>query len=178
MLMRLLRDASCVSVRAMKIAAALIFVCGIILGVDVGMEIHNALLDPTTLTPMVWFHLLFELAASVGLAGAFALTLRELRTAIRACAAESHHLHELRNDFDALLQRRFEKWGLSQAEHDVALLTVRGLKIAEIARMRATREGTIKSQLSSIFRKSGVSTRTEFVAQFIDEFLDGTAEPL
>lgn len=76
-----------------------------------------------------------------------------------------------------MLHRRFADWGLSPAERDVALLTVRGLKIADIARLRKSQQGTIKSQLSMIFRKSGVSNRTEFVASFIDELLDLSANP-
>ncbi|TCO69391.1 hypothetical protein EV655_11520 [Rhodovulum euryhalinum] len=38
--------------------------------------------------------------------------------------------------------------------------------------MRGTREGTVKAQMSAILHKSGVKTRAEFLALFMDEFID------
>jgi DNA-binding CsgD family transcriptional regulator len=58
-----------------------------------------------------------------------------------------------------------------------ALLSLRGLKICEIARMRHTAEGTIKAQLSAVYRKSGISSRTELLALFMDEFLEYSTQP-
>lgn len=121
---------------------------------------------------MTWLHLVMEIAASLGLGVAYAMLRRDMRRAISAMDGESRKLRTLRSEFDGFLQERFKLWGLSPAEADIALLTLRGLKISEIAVLRDTREGTIKSQLSAIFSKSGVHTRTAFVAQFMDEFLD------
>lgn len=166
-----------ISATAMRLAALLVLSCGVVLALDVSAEMHLALLDPASVGPGVVLHLAFETLATIGLGVALVLILRQIRAAVAACAAETGRLQALRCDFDAFLQRRFAEWGLSPAEIDVALLTMRGLKITEIAEARATREGTIKSQLSTIFRKSGVSTRTEFVAQFMDEFLDLSAQP-
>lgn len=81
-------------------------------------------------------------------------------------------LSALRACFDDLINARFDQWALSQAERDVALLAFRGLRISEIAELRGTREGTVKAQMSSVFHKAGVTTRAEFLALFMDEFLD------
>ncbi|MBK1634576.1 helix-turn-helix transcriptional regulator [Rhodovulum adriaticum] len=81
-------------------------------------------------------------------------------------------LSALRDCFDSLLRERFAEWELSAAESDVALLAFRGLRIGEIAAARGTREGTVKAQLSSVFRKAGVATRAEFMSLFIEDFLD------
>lgn len=139
---------------------------------DVGGELHSAYLYPQSFTGFVWLHLGMEVAASLGLGLAFILLRLKTRNAVSETAKERHRLHTLRSDFDSFLHRRFDTWGLSKAEADIALLTLRGLKISEIAALRNTRDGTIKSQLSTIFRKSDVHSRTAFVAQFIDEFLD------
>ncbi len=40
--------------------------------------------------------------------------------------------------------------GLNPAERDVALLTIRGIKIVDIARIRHAHDGTVKSQRSTI----------------------------
>ena len=165
-----------ISAKIMKVAAGLIFLCGLVLGFDVAAEAHNAFLSPTSLTTTVWSHIILESFATFGMGVALWLMIGQIRAAIAACSAETNRMRKLKGEFDIFLHNRFKIWGLSPAEIDVALLTVRGLKIAEIAAARETREGTIKSQLSMIFKKSGVANRTEFVAQFIDEFLDISAE--
>jgi len=89
-------------------------------------------------------------------------------------------LSALRACFDDLVQARFEEWSLSQAERDVALLAFRGLRISEIAALRGTREGTVKAQMSRVMQKAGVGTRAEFLALFMDEFIElgtGSAAP-
>ncbi|MCL4187351.1 MAG: helix-turn-helix transcriptional regulator [Rhodobacteraceae bacterium] len=162
---------------ALRRIAGLVLVCGAILVVDVGGEIHAALIRPERRSLMNLLHLASELAATVALGWAFVLSRRALRRLHGALVTESERLRALRGEFDRLMQARFAGWGLSPAEADIALLSVRGLKIAEIAALRQTREGTIKAQLSSIFRKSGAASRTEFVARFVDEFLDHAAGP-
>lgn len=162
--------------RTARITSSLVFLSGLVLLFDIGGELHAALLYPANLSGMTWLHLGLEIAASVSLGIAFVLVRRDMRRSNLAKDCETEKLRTLRSEFDAFLQRRFVVWGLSTAEADIALLTLRGLRISEIAEIRNTREGTIKSQLSSIFRKSSVHNRTEFVAQFIDEFLDIAAE--
>ena len=44
-------------------------------------------------------------------------------------------------------------------------------RIAEIAALRETSEGTVKSQNSAIYRKAGVKTRTQLVGALIEELL-------
>lgn len=150
----------------------LVFLSGLVLFFDVGGELHMAVQNPASLSGFVWGHLVLEVAASLALGAAFILLRQDRRRALAARDTQSDRLNTLRTEFDSFLHARFAQWALSPAEVDIALLTIRGLKISEIADLRDTREGTIKSQLSSIFRKSGVHTRTAFVAQFMDEFLD------
>lgn len=52
---------------------------------------------------------------------------------------------------------------LTEAEQDVALRVYRGASNAEIARERGVSSKTIGKQLESIYRKLGVSSRTELV---------------
>lgn len=84
-------------------------------------------------------------------------------------------LETMRGDFTGLVDRRFGDWGLLPAEKEVAMLTIKGLRISEIPAMRDCTEGTVKSHLSAIFRKSSVSSRPEFLARFVDDFLDFAA---
>lgn len=164
--------------RDLKTALVLEAVCLAILIVDVGGEIHVMLLPGAETSLWGIIHVASEVVATIGLVLAILMTVHYLRRIKSRFMAETELLHALRGAFDDFLSRRFAEWGLSAAERDVALLTVRGLKIVEIADMRRTQAGTIKAQLSRIFRKSGVSSRTELVARFIDEFLDISSLPV
>lgn len=152
------------------------FVCALIFGFDIAYELHNDLLSDQALTTSQLVHLATETAAVGLLLVGFYLSGRELRGLNQSETQQRDSLAVLRGHFDDILVKRFEAWGLSKAESDVALLSLRGLKISEIAVMRKTKEGTIKAQLSSIFHKAGIGTRTELLGIFMDEFLDFGAD--
>ncbi|MBN2629781.1 MAG: helix-turn-helix transcriptional regulator [Rhodobacteraceae bacterium] len=150
--------------------------CSIILVVDVGGEIHETLLDSGPPKPFMLFHLWIEGFATLLMGTSFVLSYRLLRNHRRELALAKTRINALRGDFSELVDARFRDWKLSPAEFEVALLTVKGLLIAEIARLRDSRESTIKSHLSAIFRKAGVTSRTELLAKFVDDFLTRSAE--
>lgn len=55
--------------------------------------------------------------------------------------------------------------GLSSAEHEVLDLLVEGLSNAQIARRRRVAVRTVANQIAAIFRKVGVHSRVELIAQ-------------
>jgi DNA-binding NarL/FixJ family response regulator len=138
---------------------------------DVGFEIAG-LGEPETRDPLYALHLFFEALAVGFLLAGFAMGLRHERSMRQFGESRHQALATLRAHFDDLVQARFCEWSLSSAECDVALLAFRGLRISEIAAARGTREGTVKAQISSVFHKAGVTTRAEFMALFMDDFLD------
>lgn len=71
--------------------------------------------------------------------------------------------------FHELMARRFEEWGLSPSEKDVALLTLKGLSNSEIAEVRGKSVGTIKAQCNAIYQKSNVTGRTQLISNFIED---------
>ncbi len=81
------------------------------------------------------------------------------------------HLRMAQGEFFQMLNLQFDRWGLSVAERDVALLTVKGLSVKEIADLRKTSEGTIKSQNNSIYKKANVKSRTQLLGAVIEELL-------
>lgn len=80
-------------------------------------------------------------------------------------------LRSAQGEFFEMLELQFDRWGLSAAEKDVALMTVKGLTVSEIADLRSTSQGTIKSQNNSIYRKANVKSRTQLLGALIDELL-------
>jgi DNA-binding CsgD family transcriptional regulator len=89
---------------------------------------------------------------------------------------ESHEqmerlLRSAQGEFFEMLTLQFDRWQLSEAERDVALLTVKGMTVSEIAELRNTSEGTIKSQNNAIYRKARVRSRTQLLGKLIDQLL-------
>lgn len=78
---------------------------------------------------------------------------------------------ELLAGLGAAIERQFERWGLSAAEKDVALLLLKGLSHKEIAIARNTSERTVREQGRAVYRKSGLGGRSELSAFFLEDLL-------
>lgn len=166
------RSTSLKADRSVLILPVLQLICGVILLIDVSGEVHFALIRPDTMSAMMLFHLISEMFATILLGVALYISYQHSRQHKQRLMLAESKMGKLRGDFEALVQDRFQVWGLSPAETEIALLTVKGLKISEIAAARHSRESTVKSQLTAIFRKAGVGSRTELLAKFVDDFLD------
>jgi DNA-binding NarL/FixJ family response regulator len=94
----------------------------------------------------------------------------------RTCAAEQA-LRVASGAFMELIEERFEGWGLTPAECDVALFALKGFTIAEIAQLRETSEGTVKAQTSAIYRKAGVRGRPELLGLFVEDLMGAAVSP-
>ncbi len=158
--------------RMLGLIALIQFLCALLFGIDIIYELHRDLISAPPPTWPQLLHLVVECFAVGLLWLGYVLSHRQMRRLRSAGTEQAYELQSLRGHFDDILLRQFAAWGLSKAESDIALLSLRGLKISEIAKLRATKEGTIKAQLSAIFRKAGVGTRTELLGVFMDEFLD------
>ena len=69
------------------------------------------------------------------------------------------------------IDRQFERWALSPAEREVALLLLKGLSHREAAAARATTETTIRQQALAVYRKAGLKNRSELSAFFLEDLL-------
>lgn len=71
----------------------------------------------------------------------------------------------------AAIDAQFERWRLSVAEREVALLLLKGLAHKEIAEVRGTSEKTVRQQALALYRKAGLSGRAELSAFFLEDLL-------
>lgn len=62
-------------------------------------------------------------------------------------------------------------WQLSDAEKQVVLLILKGLSFKECAQVREVSEKTIRQQASSIYSKSGLTSRSALSAFFLEDLL-------
>jgi DNA-binding CsgD family transcriptional regulator len=69
------------------------------------------------------------------------------------------------------IDRQFQRWGLTEAESEVALLQLKGLRHKEIAELRHTSERTVRQQALAVYRKSGLSGRSDLAAFFLEDVL-------
>lgn len=96
----------------------------------------------------------------------------ELRKTLLREARMQQQLNVASGAFAEIMQNQFEAWGLSEAERSVALLGIKGYSISEVAKLRATKEGTIKAQNAAVYRKAGVSGRLQLLSHFVEDLLD------
>ncbi|BDU75580.1 helix-turn-helix transcriptional regulator [Mesoterricola sediminis] len=140
-------------------------------------------------------HRVVEALAALAALGAAAwalLTLRTRREQVRRLAArlKTSQAEALRwkQEAGALVQglsqaidHQFDRWDLSPAEREVALLLLKGLSTREIGDLRRTREATVRQQAQGIYRKAGLVGRAELAAFFLEDLLDpvrpGTPAP-
>jgi len=76
----------------------------------------------------------------------------------------------------AAIDEQLERWALSAAEKEVALLLLKGLSHKEIAELRGVVETTVRQQARAIYRKAGLSGRNDLAAFFLEDLL-GPQQP-
>ena len=158
---RLTRRAAFLALLAVQGLCALVFVADILLSM---LGLYDNPLSWTTREMM-------EIGAGVGLliGMVFGGVL-----AWRSFAELKHanaRIDRASGAFADVLTARFDEWGLTAAERDVALFALKGLSMQEIARLRATSEGTVKAQTAAIYRKAGVTGRPQLLSLFIEDMM-------
>lgn len=127
------------------------------------------------LAPLSWqFHELIELGAALGLLLGTLLGWMVLRRTMARNTVMREQLRLASGAFREVMEERFAEWGLTPAERDVALFAIKGMSLQEMAGLRDVSEGTIKAQTNAIYRKAGVSGRTQLLSLFIDELMEET----
>jgi DNA-binding CsgD family transcriptional regulator len=135
-------------------------------------------------------HVLIEGSVTlVGLVGAFWMVLR-FRTISSRARRLAEHAQHLEQSLEAsryeaekwrreagdliaglshAIDRQLERWGLSAAEKEVALLLLKGLSHKEIAGIRSVSEATVRQQATALYRKAGLEGRHDLAAFFLED---------
>ena len=118
------------------------------------------------------FYEFIEITAAIGLLVGAGVSANMLRRSYRRQQQIEDQLRAASGAFMELMEDRFSEWGLTSAERDVALFSVKGMSTQEIAALRDVSEGTIKAQTNAIYRKAGVSGRSQLLSLFIDDLVE------
>lgn len=119
------------------------------------------------------FHMLPELAATVGLVLGVGFEMRALVRLLRQQARMEQSLGVASGALNDVMEGHFRQWGLTPSEQDVATFTIKGCSIAEIAQLRGSAEGTVKTHLNAIYRKAGIQGRGQLVSVLIEDLMGG-----
>jgi DNA-binding CsgD family transcriptional regulator len=123
-------------------------------------------------SPISWrFREFLEIGAALGLILGVAMGAVALRRTQKRNAHVEGQLRLASGAFSELLEDRFRDWGLTPAERDVALFSIKGMSLQEISALRETSEGTVKAQTNAIYRKAGVSGRAQLVSLFVEDLM-------
>lgn len=163
------RGIALLALLAMQVACTLFFVA------DILSSRVNLLPGPLT-----WeVREILEIAAAVGLVIGLVMGVIQFRRMLGERDLAQERLRRASGAFMVLLEERFGEWGLTPAERDVALFAIKGMSTAEIAALRATSEGTVKAQTNAIYRKAGVTGRSQLLSLFIDDLMrdEGALRP-
>ena len=84
--------------------------------------------------------------------------------------ASRAQMEGVRNAIDA----QFETWRFTPAEKEIASLILKGCSHKQIAEMRRSSGSTVRQHAQSIYRKSGLESRSELAAYFLDAILQSS----
>jgi DNA-binding CsgD family transcriptional regulator len=103
------------------------------------------------------------------------LELAAARAEVRRWAADAQRWNqdaqEVLQGLGAAIDRQFDRWALTPAEREVALLQLKGLRHKAIADLRQTSERTVRQQALAVYRKSGLNGRNDLAAFFLEDLL-------
>jgi DNA-binding CsgD family transcriptional regulator len=92
----------------------------------------------------------------------------KLAEVIDQSTRESLKLAVARRTFGEEVWRQFSDWTLTDSEAEVAFFTLKGLSAKEIANLRNASEKTVRNQLTSVYKKSGTTGKSGFIAWFME----------
>ena len=158
------------------LAAASFAVIAVLIGFDIASD-YRAGTAPA--------HLLTEAFVMAVAVGGVALLGRQLLRAERRAARLTVDLETAKLEAERFrseakealrglgeaIDHQFTRWSLTGAEREVGLLLLKGLSHKEISDARSTGETTIRQQALAIYRKSGLRSRAELSAFFLEDLL-------
>ena len=104
---------------------------------------------------------------------------RDLEAARKEAERYRTEAREALEGLGQAIDNQFNRWELTPAEREVALLLLKGLSHREVAELRSTSEATVRQQALMVYRKSGLRNRSDLSAFFLEDLLlpRAAAEP-
>ena len=97
--------------------------------------------------------------------------LRDLEVARAEGAQWRSDMREVLKGLGSAIDAQFDRWHLTPAEREVAMLMLKGLSHKEIAAVREASERTVRQQARAIYGKANLSGRAALSAFFLEDLL-------
>lgn len=78
---------------------------------------------------------------------------------------------DLMRGLSEAIDEQFDRWQLSTAEREVALLLLKGLSHRDVAKIRQVTEATARQQARSVYKKGGLEGRHDLAAFFLEDLM-------
>jgi DNA-binding CsgD family transcriptional regulator len=117
-------------------------------------------------------HTIFEAVVALALMLGVLFVAVEMRHTLERARRAEIAASVASGAFAQVISAYFERWGLTPAESEVALLALKGFDVAEIADLRGAATGTVRAQLTRVYAKADVSNRSQLISLFIEDLLD------
>jgi DNA-binding NarL/FixJ family response regulator len=150
----------------------------------VGLDLISDYLEGGTGTHLVLEGLLLMLSGAVF--GGGVRQLAQARQKIESLQSDVEKLneekekwksetHQLLAGLSIKIENQFAHWQLTPAETEVGFLLLKGFSLKEIADIRNTKLKTVQQQSQAIYQKTGLGSRSELAAFFLEDLLPPTS---
>jgi len=99
----------------------------------------------------------------------------DLQRRLAATEAEAQRwrgeVRDLMRGLGEALDQQFDRWALSPAEKETALLLLKGLSHKEIAEVRSVGDTTARQQARAVYKKAGLAGRHDLAAFFLEDLM-------
>ena len=102
----------------------------------------------------------------------FIFQIREFNVLRGEIASTKEKLLILKKGTTELINSQINLLKFTTAETDIAWLLIKGTSYKDIAKFRNVSERTVNQQVTSIFKKSNVRNRHEFITSFIEDLME------
>lgn len=116
-------------------------------------------------------HVVIEGVIAVALLAGVVVGTLEVRRLWAEARRRSAALAVAAGALSEVARQKFQEWRLTPAEADVAIFALKGVEVAEIARLRGSATGTVRAQLARVYEKSGVSSRSGLACLFLEDLM-------
>jgi DNA-binding NarL/FixJ family response regulator len=146
----------------------------------VGLDLISDYLDGGTGTHLVLEGLLLALSGAVFGGGIRQLVqarqkIESLKSDVEKLNEEKEkwkgETHQLLAGLSVKIENQFAYWKLTPAETEVGFLLLKGFSLKEVADIRSTKLKTVQQQSQSIYQKTGLASRSELAAFFLEDLL-------
>lgn len=124
-------------------------------------------------TKLADLHTVVEAVIALGLVMGSLFGISELRRSHALLHSHEVALATAAGALADVIASHFTDWRFTPSEREVAMLSLKGFDLPDIARLRGVAQGTVRAQLTSIYAKSGTSGRAQFTSFFVEDLLDG-----